>query len=340
MEGIAEMIPRTFRRNGIYALLLMSSGLVSAQQTATAIFPMAQKASAKLGEPADSCSRQVTSPCGGSTRPAVKKKAARQSAEKPAPYDALAVHPEAAVKDIKAKEIALPGVMTIAGANAHALDFTKAQKLQLIDGSNEVVYLSDTDPNRIQLPFMNPKINGTEEVTIEKGANTNNVYVQFVEGVTRSVQLWIERPGGAGPTYGLKLVPKKIDGQSIIIRDNSLLAGESISAPKGNDYIANTQFLMETVALGAAPQGFSQIELKISPITMNGLVLSAEKMYSSADRDIYIYDVMNPGSKSITVREQEFDGDSVLAISVFPKPVLAGGEHSKVIVIARKQKER
>lgn len=334
------MTPINFRKAAMCTLLVSSLGSSFAQQTAVASFPLAQKATAKLGDATESCSRQVSIPCGTPARPAVKKKVARQSGAKRIPYDATAIHPEAAVKDTKPKEIALPGVMTIAGANAHALDFTKAQKLQLVDGSNEVVYLSDTDPNRIQLPFMNPKINGTEEVTIEKGANTNNVYVQFVEGVTRSVQLWIERPGGAGPTYGLKLVPKKIDGQSVIIRDNSLLAGESISAPKGNDYIANTQFIMETVALGAAPQGFSQTELKISPITMNGLVLSAEKMFSSADRDIYIYDVMNPGTKVVTIREQEFDGESVLAISVFPKPVLGGGEHCKVIVIARKQKER
>lgn len=335
------MILNTIPRVSL-VVLLCTAGSAIAQQTATASFPTSQSASAALPSPAaDLCTRQVSVSCTKPPRPFVKRKASHKPSTAPAPqYDALAIHPNAAIRDTKAKETVLPGVMVIAGSDSQALDFTKARKLSLTNGSNEVVYLSDVDQNRIQLPFVNPKIIGTEEITVDKRPSSNNVYIQFKDNVTRPVQVYIEQPGGSGAVYGLQLTPKKIPAQTIIIRDNSLLEGESIAAPKGNDYVASTQFLMETVALGASPQGFSQLDVKIAPIAMNGLVVSAEKMFSSADRDIYVYDVMNPGGKTLTLREEEFNGDSVLAISIFPKPLLAGGEHAKVFVIARKQKGR
>lgn len=329
-------------RVGSSLALLLISAHAAGQQAASANFPMSQTASADL-PPAGTagtgeCTRQVAVPCDKHTPAVPKKKKVVAQPAAPA-YDPLAVHPSAAVRETPQKETVLPGVMTITGASAQALDLTKSRILKMRDGQNEVVYLSDTDQNYVQLPFPNPRLNGTEELIIDKKANSNNVYIQFAQGVTRSVQLWVERPGGAGPVYGLKLVPKKIDAQAIIIQDTSPLTGD-ISAQKGNDYVSNTQFLMETVALGAAPQGFSQVDIRIAPVTMSGFVLAAEKMYSSADRDVYLYDVMNPGVRQLTLREEEFDGASVLAVSIFPKPVLGPGEHTKVVVIARKQKEQ
>ena len=105
---------------------------------------------------------------------------------------------------------------------------------------------------------------------------------------------------------------------------------------KGSDYVAATQSVMEQVALGAAPQGYSQADLAVGPIAMNGLVVTPQKVFSSADRDIYVYDVANPGPQKAMMQEKEFDGENVLAISIFPKPILAAHERSKVIVLTRK----
>lgn len=336
------MLSPISRLGSLLALLLVSAH-AAGQQAASANFPMSQSASADLPPVAstapssDACTRQVTVPCEKHGNASPKKKKALAQPSAPA-YDPLTVHPNAAVRDTKPKETVLPGVMTVPGVSAQALDLTKARILKMRDGQNEVVYLSDTDQNYVQLPFPNARLNGTEELVIDKNAKSNNVYIQFAQGVTRPVQLWIEHPAGT-PVYGMKLVPKKIDAQAIIVQDTSPLTGD-ISAQKGNDYVSNTQFLMETVALGAAPQGFSQVDIRIAPVAMNGFVLAAEKLYSSADRDVYLYDVMNPGGRQLTLREEEFDGASVLAVSIFPKPVLAPGEHTKVIVIARKQKEQ
>jgi conjugal transfer pilus assembly protein TraK len=314
-------------------------GVADAQQTVSASFGSATErpvsiASATFSQTAprdERCKQTGSVPC--IVRPARKTVATLKTPAAPT-FDRLAIHPEAAVKDTKAPEIKLPGVMTIAGADAHALDVSRARIVEVTNGGSQTVYLSVSDQNRIQLPWPNTKVVGTEEITIDKRPTSNNVYAQFKEGVKRAVQVYFEQPDGPA-VLGLQLVPKEIPAQTILVRDASVLAGEP-KLVKGSDYVAATQGLMEQVALGGAPQGFSQSELAVGPVAMNGLVVTPYKMYSSADRDLYVYDVGNPGPTKASLQEKEFDGENVLAISIFPKPVLAPTEHTQVIVLTRK----
>lgn len=266
-----------------------------------------------------------------------KNKHKKQAVAKPA--DPLAVHPDVALKNTLQKEIFLPGVMKIAGGNAAAMDFSRSRVLEVSNAGSKTIYLSATDQNRIQVPWINPKIVGTTELTIDKHPDSNNIYVQFKEGVTRPVQIYIEQSTGGGPVLGLQLIPKTIPAQTILLRDVSDLTGDSIKAPHSDDNVSQTQSIMETVALGGSPEGFTQIELKLGPIVKNGLVINPEKLFSSVDREIYVYDVTNPANSVVTLQEKEFDGPTVLAISIFPKPLLVFNEHVKVIVIVRKLKE-
>ena len=225
-----------------------------AQQTASASFgpaPAASTASVEFGRPAHEtsrCERTVPAPC---SPPRSRKIVA--TLKKPVPKaNPLAVHPEAAVRDTKAPEIALPGVMTIAGADAHALDFSRARVVEITNGGSQTVYVSSVDQNRIQLPWTNTKVVGTEELAVEKDPASNNVFVQFKEGVGRAVTIYFEQPGGPS-VLALQMVPKEIAGQTILVRDSSL-AGPAQRPVKGGDYVAATQSLMEQVALGGAPQ--------------------------------------------------------------------------------------
>lgn len=324
------------------SLLLLAAttaGAAQAQQIASATFataPATTTASASaefaVTKPAgERCERTQTVPC----EPKRTRKVTATLKPAPAPKaDRLAVHPEAAIKDTKAPEVVLPGVMKIAGADAHALDFSRARIVDVTNGGAQTVYVSKVDQNRIQLPWPNTRVIGTDELEIKKSPNSNNVYVQFKEGVDRAVQVYFEQPDGAS-VLGLQLVPKNIPAQTVLVRDASLLAGDQ-KPVKGGDYVATTQGLMEQVALGGAPQGYSQTDIAVGPIALNGLVVTPEKQYSSADKDIYVYDVANPGPQKASLQETEFDGENVLAISIFPKPVLAANERAKVIVLTRK----
>lgn len=331
--------------------LLLLAGLVGtahAQQSASATFaaaPPQATASGSFGASADlppakalsdQCERTISVPCEPKKAPPkVKTRTAVLKKPGTPKFDPLAVHPEAAVKDTKAPEVVLPGVMKIAGADAHALDFTRARVVDVTNAGAQVVYVSSVDRNRIQLPWPNPKVVGTDEITIDKSPSSNNVYMQFKPGVTRGVTVSFEQPDGPS-VVDLKLEPKSdITGQVIIVRDSMARAGEQ-KPLKGGDYVAATQSVMEQVALGAAPQGYSQADLAVGPIALNGLVVTPQKVFSSADRDIYVYEVANPGPQKASLQEKEFDGENVLAISIFPKPILAANERTKVIVLTRK----
>jgi conjugal transfer pilus assembly protein TraK len=322
---------------GLLSILLVS-GLAQAQQSASAVFGPSAPVATNSGSAAfadskrdsERCERTVSVPC-PSKSPRKTPVVAKAVTPK---VDRLAVHPNAAVKDTPAGDIDLPGVMKIAGSNSGALDFGRVRHVEINNGGSQTVYVSDVDQNRIQLPWTNTKVVGTNELTIDKRPSSNNVYVQFKEGVTRSVQVYFEHPNG-GPVLGLQLVPKTIPAQTILVRDASLQGGD-VKPVKGNDYVASMQSLLEQVALEGVPQGFSQSDLAVGPISRSGVVITPRKLFSSSDKDIYVYDVVNPGPKKITLEEQEFDGVDVLAVSIFPKPVLAANEQARVIVVSRK----
>ena len=262
------------------------------------------------------------------------------SASKAKVRDPLKVESGLSVKDMPPKEINLPGVMTFPGASAQSLDFTRARVISLNNGGSQTVHLSATEPNRVQLPFPNPRVIGTTDLLIDKSANSNNVYIGFKPGAIRPVQVFLEGQDG-GPVLGIQVVPKNIPSQTIIVQDDApATTAEQRKASKSGEYITALQSLTETVALGAAPNGYSVVDERLPAVVMNGLMIEVSRRYSNREGDIYVYGVSNPGEKQVTVRESEFDGDTVQAVSIFPKPVLAPGEKAQVIVITRKAKGR
>ena len=255
-------------------------------------------------------------------------------------HNPLEVNAGTAVRESQAKEINLPGVMKIQGEATSALDFTRARKIQMNNGGAISIYVSATDPNRIQLPFTNPTIIGRDDLKVDKRASSNNIYVSFIGNSKTPAPLFIETAAGNGPVLTLQLVPKNIVSQTYIVEDVAQQTAEQAKQAKSSEYITSTQALMETVALGASPQGYSLVDLKIPPIGMNGLLVEVDKKLSSREGDVYVYTVTNPGPEPTVIKEEEFDGDLVLAISVFPRPTLRSGESAKVIVSARKEAKK
>lgn len=250
--------------------------------------------------------------------------------ETPKAFDPLEVS-SVAVKSTPQPKVKLPGVLN-APDNAAALDFNKTRIVEMSSADNPTVYLSVDDVNRIQLPF-NPRVIAGDGITAK--TSNNNLYVNFNDGVTRSVQIYLENPNSAA-TLGLQLVPKRISAQTIIVQDTIGAGGSSPAALKGNDYSTNIQGLMETLALGANPQGYSKTRLEYPPVAMNGYIVMPLEKYAGSDKDIFVYEAKNAQSAPLTLRESQFDGPGVLAISIYPKPNLGAGEKVKVFVLARK----
>lgn len=241
-----------------------------------------------------------------------------------------------------AKEVPLPGVMKIEGEPVQTPEFGRARTVQMSNGGAQAVYLSATEPNRIQLPFTNPHIVATNEVRIERRANSNNIYVAFNAGVKRAVPIFIEAPDGSGPVLGLQLIPKEIIAQTLIVEDVSPRTAPTAKTKeqKSSEYIESVQDLMESVANNDTPQGYTIVDLIVPPIGMNGLLVEVEKKLSGKESDFFIYRVTNPSNKATIVKEEEFDGDMVLAVSIHPKSNLSPGQSTKVVVMASKTKGR
>jgi conjugal transfer pilus assembly protein TraK len=250
--------------------------------------------------------------------------------------DPLAVDPDIAIKDTPAPEIDLPGVMKIDGASRQALDPTMARQISMTNGGSQSVYMSATDPNRIQLPFSNPRVISTTEIEIDKRKDSNNIYVTIAPGVTHPVQVFIE-PADSSAVLGLQIVPKRIPAQTLIVVDDGNVVGVGRPpAARSDQYVVRVQSLLESIALDSSPIGYAQTELKLPPIAVDGLVMENETRFSGRADDIYVYSLTNPLRTEVRLDERQFDGEDVLAVSIFPKPVLEPGQKAKVIVLAKK----
>lgn len=293
-----------------------------------------------FGQPGASVLASTTAPA---RAPVSHKKIVPHRRSK-AKRDPLAVDPSIAVKATAPKEIDLPGVLHVPGEMLDAIDPSRAQKISWANGGSRTVYLSVTEPNRIELPFKDPYIIRTSDVNADHRKESNNVYVYW--NVQRAEdaqprQLFIEPPGGGGQSLGLEIVPKAIPAQTVIVADDTgITANNAPRAGENSDYITHVQDLMTSVALGQSPNGFSQLDVQLPPIAMDGLVVTADTRYSSHEGDMWIYTVRNPGPNRALLHEQEFDGANVLAVSIYPKPLLQPGESTRVFVLARKREEQ
>lgn len=270
--------------------------------------------------------------------PLAKKPSPVQPQQKAKARDPLVVEASLAFRNTPPKEVIFPGVATIAGESEQLLDASRARLISMTNGGSQTVYFSAHEPNRIQLPFINPHVISTTEVTVDKRSNSNNVYISFAAGVKRAVQIYLENPEG-GPVLGLQLVPKNIHAQTVIVEDNAPVASATQRKDsRSSDHITAIQSLIETVSMGGIPNGYSVADTNYPAIVMNGLMVQVIKRFSNRDGDIYLYGITNPSKSRITVRESEFDGDMVQAVSIYPKPLLEPGEKTQVVVVARKVK--
>jgi len=240
------------------------------------------------------------------------------------------------IKDSPFKEIILPGVINIPGVNAQTIDPTRGQIVEFVNGGSSSVYVSKNDINLIQIPFSHPLITSTDDLEIKQ--SDSNIYFQFKPGSSKPIQLFVENQSQSSTVLSLQLIPKSIASQVIKVVDNSGISRGLVRQSRSNDYISLIVNTMEMAVNNQNPSGFTNISLKnISPIVMNGLVVIPLIRMSSIDQEIYIYEARNPSSNTATLSEKEFDGETVLAISIFPSPILAKGENTKILVISKKQ---
>lgn len=288
------------------------------------------------GMPSDLASSDDTASAARASRIGASKtlKARRQAPVR----DPLKVDLGMSVRQEQLKAVDLPGVLKLDGADGNLLDPTRVREVHCRNRGGVTVWISDHQVNRIQLPFANPRVVATDALAIQKRAASNNVYVHYNRAPVADM-VWFEPPGESSLACGLQLVPKDIPAQDIVVLDDSVesTASRARRAGADNEYLTRVQALMEQAGLGASPTGFSEVDLSLPPLSVNGLAIKGLRRLSSRSEDLYVYELANPGAQNREVREEEFDGADVLAVSILPKPLLHPRERAILVVLAKKR---
>ena len=253
----------------------------------------------------------------------------------------LKVDSNIAVANTPAPDIDLPGVMHIQGENRKAVDFTDVRYIDWKDLGSKTVYISVNQPNLIKLPFTNPAIiEDKASLQVNKRQVSSNVYITWIASEPHPSQIFIEPPGGGSESLSLELVPKNIPSQTIIVTDNiaSPGLGQASTAAESSQYITHIQGLMATVALKGTPSSMTREDLNLPPIAKNGLIITPIRRYTGLRYDLYVYRIENPGKTVARLHEQEFDGPKVLAVSIYPSPLLQPNQRTEIEVLASKDK--
>lgn len=255
--------------------------------------------------------------------------------------DPLKVDSGTAVANSPAPAIDLPGVMRIQGENRKAIDFTDVRYIDWKDLGSQTVYISVGQPNLIKLPFSNPAIiEDKASIQVNKRPVSSNVYVTWIGTNPHPSQMFIEPPGGGSESLSLELVPKNIPSQTIIVTDDvaSSSLAQASAASSSSQYVTRIQGLMASVALKGTPSGMTRESLNLPPIAKDGLVITPLRRYTGLHDDLYVYRVENPGKTIARLHEQEFDGLKVLAVSIYPSPLLQPGQSTELEILAAKDK--
>ena len=245
------------------------------------------------------------------------------------------------VKDAPPTEVNLPGVLKLNGAALGLLDPARARRISCTNEGTTTVYFSASEPNRIQLPFVNPRVIGTPDLEIDKRPDRSNVYVTFAAGITHPATVWFEPHSGSSLSCGLQVIPMRIPAQSLQIVDDSGAASQRTArADASNDFLSRVQADLEDALEGQAPAGWSSVNVPVPPIAIDGVLIEGVRRLSSVREDIYVYTVFNPGSSDVVLEETEFDGPAVEAVSILPTPLLHSRGTTRVAVLVKKTAAR
>lgn len=142
------------------------------------------------------------------------------------------------------------------------------------------------------------------------------------------------------PVVSLHLLPAKIAGRSVtLVLDGAIPERSNIPQSAGEDssYVGGITAAMKQAVLGQIPDGYTQAPLD-APMAISGPIkASPVGRYAGSDADIYRYRLTNAGTESVTLSEEAFGSEHVLAVTIFPNLAVRPGETTDVFIMFAKQ---
>lgn len=215
--------------------------------------------------------------------------------------------------------------------------------LVVTPGVNEIIPVSVGHPNRIVMPFGNPKIRTTSSASFE--VEGSSVYLSSnAEG--KPITAFVTEKGSPEMALSLTFVPRRIPPIDLQLKVDTQ-AGGFIARPskkakaweESQPYIQTIRDVLREVANGKTPQGYTLTE---NP-SMNGFYGCSQPGLSfkfaggqSVDGHrlkVNIGVVQNLSSEVIEFRETSCAGPDVKAVATWPQPMLQPGQRSEVYVV-------
>lgn len=200
--------------------------------------------------------------------------------------------------------------------------------------------VSSTQPNMVVTPFTTPKVIakkvGGEDPSGSRVLGTD-VFFSPKEETTVFVK---DAAVANSPVVSLHLLPAKIAGRSVtLVLDGAIPEGSNIPQSAGEDsgYVGGITAAMKQAVLGQIPDGYTEAPLD-APMAISGPIkASPVGRYAGSDADIYRYHLTNAGTESVTLSEEAFGSEHVLAVTIFPNLAVRPGETTDVFIMFAKQ---
>lgn len=228
------------------------------------------------------------------------------------------------------EQVAVPG--TSAHLPGIEPRLAKAIVIQTQVGINEVVKVSNKHPNRLVVPFSEPEVVDLSNLDYKTSGNAIYVYPSGSEPIGIFVQ--DKRRPNVG-AISLTLVPQDIPGQTITFTLDSAAAG-NVEEKKSNEYVDTIKYIMRSAAKGTVPDGCNDTQMVGPKSQMGPITATPKRRLGCALQDLYIYDLKDAANQRVTLSEQSFYKEGVLAVSFFPRIQLDPGQMTKVFILVKK----
>lgn len=200
--------------------------------------------------------------------------------------------------------------------------------------------VSSSQPNMVVTPFSKPKVIdkkvGGEDPSGSRVLGTD-VFFSPKEETTVFIK---DAAVANSPVVSLHLLPAKIAGRSVtLVLDGAIpvTGSDPQSAGEDSGYVGGVTFTMKQAVLGQVPDGYTEAPLD-APMAISGPIkASPVGRYAGSDADIYRYHLTNTGTEPVTLSEEAFGSEHVLAVTIFPSLAVRPGESTDVFIMFAKQ---
>lgn len=307
-------------------VVLMSSGLCALAQPVMAT----QGASPEAPAPGQIIllkRSQVAQPAAAAPSGVAAPQTRQVASAQPATPDAALRLP--APLGARVKSQTLPGLGVMPGDSADM----RIKSVRVGSDRNELVYISQTQLNKISTPFESPQIIDSTGAVLR--AVGQDLFLQPASDKPLTVYI---TNGGQGQSIGLTLVPQpNLPAQSIVLQLDTPAGNAAIKAEAeeivASDYVSRINSLIRSLALDRTPAGFTRSRLPASVVAGKELVIEPQHKYAGTTYDLYSYKVRSISSSPLEMREEAFYTEAVRAVSFFPSALLQPGEETNVFVI-------